>query len=161
MDANTSIILGRLATDPQMKGYKKRDGTDGYRTFFRVAVTHPADLGRPRDERRTDFIPVTCWGRLAQVCAEHLAKGTEVFIQGRYRCTSQAIADTNPVQYREFHGLEAIIVQFGRRSMKNQAAQAGSGNAASALEERVAAAGAGTPGASLTGGENPFEQAAS
>lgn len=161
MDSNVSIILGRLATMPQMKGFKKRDGTDGYRTFFRAAVTRKSDLGRPRAERRTDFIPVTCWGKVAQNVAEHLKKGDEVYLIGEYHCDrGEAIPNTNPVRYAEYHGIHASFVQFGRRSLKNQTGQNASGNAAEALASRIAAAGDGQPSsAAPVGGENPFDEA--
>ena len=47
MDYNHSMIVGRLAGKPILKGYKKGDGSEGWRCFLRVAVTRIGDLGRP------------------------------------------------------------------------------------------------------------------
>lgn len=168
MDYNNSVIVGRLAAKPILKGYKKQDQTEGFRAFMRVAVTRIGDLGRPRNERRTNFIPVVCWGELAKRVAQYLDKGTEVTVAGEFIAESQPIEGTNPVEYREYIHLQANTVQFGRRSQKNATPEQLVAEA-KALQDRMdAAAGGGeqVPGeaqASATGpgGGNPFAEGAS
>ncbi len=166
MDYNHAMIVGRLAGAPILKMYKKGDGTEGSRCFMRVAVTRLGDLGRPRNERRTNFIPVVCWGELAKRVAQYLDKGTEVTCAGEFIAESQKIEGSNPVEYREFINLQANIVQFGRRSNKNASPDQLIAEA-KALQERIdaAAAGAGQPTGTDMGatsapveGKNPFEE---
>jgi len=172
MDYNHMMIVGRLAGKPILKGYKKSDGTDGFRCFMRVAVTRIEDLGRKREERRTNFIPVVCWGELAKRVAQYLDKGTEVTCAGQLIAESQKIEGSNPVAYREFINLQANTVQFGRRSNKNATPDQLIAES-KALQTRIdsinaAAAGVGQPtgtdaGATPTpaaGGANPFETGA-
>lgn len=169
MDYNHAMIVGRLAGAPILKGYKKSDGTEGFRCFMRVAVTRLGDLGRKREERRTNFIPVVCWGELAKRVAQYLDKGTEVTVAGEFIAESQKIENTNPVEYREFINLQASTVQFGRRSNKNATPDQLIAEA-KALQTRIdsvnaAAAGSGQStspdmGATPTpeGGTNPFAE---
>lgn len=177
MNANITTIVGRLAAKPQLKGYKKKDGSDGFRGFMRVAVTRLGDLGKPREERRTNFCPVVSWGALAQRCAQHLDTGTEVTVVGELIAESQVITDAQgqPVldangkkQYREFIHIQANSVQFGRRSMKN-ASQGDLASQVAALQARMDAAAGGhgtpapaetpasTPASTPAEGENPFD----
>jgi hypothetical protein len=128
MNGNHSNIVGRLAGNPILKGFKKADGTDGYRSFMRVAVTRLGDLGAKREDQRTNFIPVVAWGKLAQRIAQYLAKGTEVLVSGELICESKVKMDAagapividGKTQYDEFFHVQATSVQFGRKSLKNQ-----------------------------------------
>ena len=173
MDYNHCSIVGRLAGKPMLKGYNKSDGTEGFRCFMRVAVTRIGDLGRQREERRTNFIPVVCWGELAKRVAQYLDKGTEVTCGGEFIAESTPKLDGNGAQivingvkqYNEYVHLQAGTVQFGRRSNKNATPDQLIAEA-KALQTRIdaAAAGAGQPtgtdaGATPTpaaGGTNPF-----
>lgn len=167
MNANIITIVGRLAAKPQLKGYKKADGAAGFRAFMRVAVTRLGDLGKARADRRTNFIPVVCWGALAQRVGQFLDTGTEVTVVGELIAESQKQDDGT---YKEYIHIQANSVQFGRRSMKN-ASPADVSAQMAALQARVdalAAGGgsesapttpAGTPAdaPAPTEGGNPFE----
>lgn len=161
MDYNHTTIVGRLAAKPMLKGYSKQDGTEGFRCFMRVAVTRLGDLSRPREQRRTNFIPVVCWGDLGKRCAQYLDKGTEVTCAGEFIAESQVIENTNPKEYREFIHLQANTVQFGRRSAKNATPDQLIAEA-KALQIRIDAAAAGegqssTPSDIPADISNPFE----
>ena len=160
MDYNQCTIVGRLAGPPILKSYNKKDGSEGARVFMRIAVTRIGDLGRERDQRRTNFISVVCWGELAKRCAQYLAKGTEVAVGGEFIAESRPVEGTNPVEYREFIHLQASNVQFGRRSQKNATPEQLQAEA-TALQARIEAAGAGAEApaeAAVAGGQNPFAQ---
>lgn len=161
MNANIITVVGRLAAKPQLKGYKKADGTDGFRGFMRVAVTRLGDLGKPRDQQRTNFIPVVLWGALAQRSAQHLDTGTEVTVTGEMIAESQKLEDG---KYRDYIHIQANSVQFGRRSAKNSTPAGDVTSQLAAMQARLDAitAGAGTsatpqanPG--LVEGTNPFD----
>ena len=51
MNQNIVMLVGRVANKPQLKPYKKSDGTEGYRCFFRLAVTRLMDRGAKREDQ--------------------------------------------------------------------------------------------------------------
>lgn len=156
MDSNTVIIVGRLAGDPILKSYSKKDGSEGHRCFFRVAVTRLMDRGqKDRTLRRTNFIPVVAWGEAAKRHAQFLAKGTQVTVVGELICESEKQADGS---FRDYTSVQANDVQYGQRSLKNST-PAQLASTVTALQERINAMAAGTPApeASLpAAGANPF-----
>ena len=116
MNINTAIIVGRLAGDPILKSYSKKDGTEGHRCFFRLAVTRLSDRGSKADDRRTNFIPVVAWGDAAKRHAQFLAKGTEVTVSGEIIAESTKNADGT---YTDHFSVQANDIQYGQRSLKN------------------------------------------
>ncbi len=58
-------------------------------TNFRLAVNRrmrPADDGETQEE--TDWFGVVAWQKLGEICAEHLSKGSRVYIEGRLQTRS-------------------------------------------------------------------------
>lgn len=74
---NKSIIMGRITRDIELKY------TSGHEpiavTQFNIAVDRP----KRGDDKATDFIPVTVWGKMAENCDKYLAKGSRVLVEGR------------------------------------------------------------------------------
>lgn len=75
---NRVLLIGRLTADP------RSDYTANglARTTFQLAVDRRF---RKQGERQADFIPVTCWGKLAEVAGHHLSKGRRVGVEGSLR----------------------------------------------------------------------------
>ena len=71
---NKALILGRLGRDPEMK--TSQSGTAVCR--FSVAVTE-----KYNGDERTEWFNVVAFGKTAEVAAKYLAKGSQVFIEGR------------------------------------------------------------------------------
>jgi len=74
---NRIILIGRLVADPQLR--YTQNGTAV--ANFRIAVDRP--FTNQQGERETDFIDIVTWRRLAEVCANNLAKGRLVGVEGR------------------------------------------------------------------------------
>lgn len=75
---NIVTLIGNLATDVDL-----REVADGKKVAgFLLAVN------RPTKENEADFVWVSAWDRQAEVCAEYLAKGRRVAIDGRLRSHS-------------------------------------------------------------------------
>lgn len=68
---NSVQLIGRLTHDPEPQATP--NGTP--LTTFRFAVDHPR-------RQLANFITVTAWRRLAEVAAEHLARGRRVAVWG-------------------------------------------------------------------------------
>jgi single-strand DNA-binding protein len=81
MEMHTIIITGRLGRDPEMRFTESGKPV----TSFSVADNrrYTGADGEPREE--TVWFDVTAWGRLAETCNEHLAKGRQVAIEGRLK----------------------------------------------------------------------------
>jgi single-strand DNA-binding protein len=74
---NVVTLIGWLATDVDL-----REVGDGKKVAsFLLAIDRPTT-----DE--ADFVWITVWERQAEVCAEHLAKGRRVAVDGRLRSRS-------------------------------------------------------------------------
>jgi single-strand DNA-binding protein len=79
-NVNSIQLVGRLAADPIT-----RDG-DKPVTRFRVAVDRVGVEG-------ADFVPVVCFGHLAEVVGKHLTKGRLVGLTGRINSSRWTTAD--------------------------------------------------------------------
>jgi single-strand DNA-binding protein len=74
---NTVNLTGRLTSDVDLKSRK-----DTKVANLRLAVQRPRRNG---EDQGADFVDVVTFGRQAEVCAEYLAKGRRVAIEGRLR----------------------------------------------------------------------------
>ena len=72
---NTVILIGNLATDVELREF----GTEKRLATFRLAVD------RVGKDSETDFFAISAWDRQAQLCADYLAKGRKVALEGRLR----------------------------------------------------------------------------
>lgn len=72
---NSVILTGNLASDVELREF----GEEKQLATFRLAV----DRGSKNDE--ADFFRIAVWDRQAQLCAEYLAKGRKVGVEGRLR----------------------------------------------------------------------------
>jgi single-strand DNA-binding protein len=75
---NTVALIGNLASDVELREV----GTDKKVAGFLLAVD------RPGKEAGADFVRVCAWDRQAEVCAEYLAKGRRVAVDGRLQSRS-------------------------------------------------------------------------
>lgn len=155
MNSNTTILVGRLAGDPILKSYSKKDGSEGHRCFFRLAITRLSDRGSKAEDRRTNFIPVVAWGDAAKRHAQFLAKGTEVTVVGEIIAESKKNEDGT---YTDFFSVQANDIQYGQRSLKNAKPEdlQRQVSALSARLANVAAAPVAAPAPMAAAGQNPF-----
>ena len=72
---NTVILIGRLTKDPELR-YIPNSGKAV--ANFDIAVDRPFSK-----EKETDFFKVQVWGKMAENCANYLAKGSQAGIRGR------------------------------------------------------------------------------
>lgn len=75
---NKVILIGRLATDPELKYTPSGVAV----TSFRIAVDRrmtPNEQG----EKETDFIDIVAWRQSAEFAANYLTKGRLIAVDGR------------------------------------------------------------------------------
>lgn len=80
---NTVIMIGRLTRDPELR-YIPNTGKAV--ANFDIAVDRPFSK-----EKETDFFKVQVWGKMAENCANYLAKGSQAGIRGRIQNRSYEV----------------------------------------------------------------------
>jgi single-strand DNA-binding protein len=79
---NVVTLIGNLATDVELRDV----GEDMQVASFLLAVDRPG-----KDE--ADFVRVSTWNKQAELCAQYLAKGRKVGVDGRLRSSSWEDSD--------------------------------------------------------------------
>ncbi len=100
---NRIQLIGYLGRDPD-----SRFTPSGKRvTHFSLGITQRWKTG---DENResTEWINVEVWDRLAEICSEHLKKGSLVYVEGRIKTDKYEDNGSN----RYFTKVVALQVQF-------------------------------------------------
>ena len=77
---NQVILIGRLTRDPELR-YIAGSGTPVAQ--FGIAVDR--EFAGKDGKKETDFIDIQVWGKSAENCANYIAKGSLVGIQGSLR----------------------------------------------------------------------------
>lgn len=81
---NKVMIIGNLGRDPEMRYTPSGKPV----TSFSLASSRSwvSSDGERREE--TEWFNVVAWGNLAEICNQHLAKGQQVYIEGRLQTRS-------------------------------------------------------------------------
>ncbi|HRK08120.1 MAG TPA: single-stranded DNA-binding protein [Pseudobdellovibrionaceae bacterium] len=81
---NKVIIVGRLGADPETK----QVGNGGTVTRLSIATSEQWVDKEGQKQERTEWHRVVVWGKLAEICGRHLAKGRQVYVEGRLQTRS-------------------------------------------------------------------------
>jgi single-strand DNA-binding protein len=84
---NKVILIGRLATDPELKWTPSGVAV----TNFRIAVDRP--YTDAQGERPTDFFTVVAWRQTAEFAANYVTKGRLVSVEGSIQSRSWQTPD--------------------------------------------------------------------
>lgn len=88
---NRVLLIGNLGADPELS--YTPSGTA--KTTMRLA-THEVWTNKDGEKgERTEWHRVIAWGRLAEICGQYLAKGRQIFIEGRLQTRSWEDRDGN------------------------------------------------------------------
>lgn len=74
-------VIGNLGADPEMRYTQSGVAF----TTFNVAVNDFRRGKDGQDEEHTDWFRVTCWRGLAEIANNYLQRGSQVFVEGRFR----------------------------------------------------------------------------
>jgi len=96
---NTIQLIGRLTADPELRSLAE----DKSVANMRLAV--------PRRDRKAApvYVDVVAWGKLAELCGQHLEKGRQVAISGRLEYSEWEAQDGSK---RSKHEVVAGEVEF-------------------------------------------------
>ncbi|MCB0421122.1 MAG: single-stranded DNA-binding protein [Bdellovibrionales bacterium] len=132
---NKVIIIGRLGADPELKSISSGNNV----CRLSVATSESWTDRNGQKQERTEWHRVVVWAKLADLCAKYLAKGRQVYLegklqtrswedqQGQKRYTTEIVANTvqflggtepRPDQYNDSYGsmgsdMESNFNNFG------------------------------------------------
>ncbi|MBW2062052.1 MAG: single-stranded DNA-binding protein [Deltaproteobacteria bacterium] len=127
---NKAILIGNLGRDPEIR--YTQNGTAVCN--FTIATTETyTPKGSDSRESKTEWHRIVTFGRLAEICGEYLAKGKQVYIEGRIqtrdwedrdgnkRWTTEIVAQTMKMLGPTPQGARATDIDEGAsRSVKEQ-----------------------------------------
>jgi len=74
-------IIGHLGRDPEMKYTPDGQAV----TTFSVASSRKYKTAAGEQREETEWFNVSVWGKLAEICNQYLAKGKQVYVEGRLK----------------------------------------------------------------------------
>ena len=79
MDLNRATIIGRLTRDPELRTTPQGQNV----TTVGIATNRTWKDQQGMKQEQVEFHNVVAWGKLAEIIAQYLKKGRQVFIEGR------------------------------------------------------------------------------
>ena len=80
---NKVILLGRLGGDPE----SRPAGTTTVANFT-IATSEKYKDKQDQWQERTEWHRIVAWGKLADICAQYLHKGSQVYVEGKLQTRS-------------------------------------------------------------------------
>ena len=79
-DLNRCEFIGRLGRDPEVKYTQSGAAVCNLRL---ACGSSYKDKATGNKVEKTEWIPITAWGSLAEICEKYLRKGSQIYIAGR------------------------------------------------------------------------------
>lgn len=107
---NKVMIIGHLGRDPELRYTPSGRPV----ASFSVATsrTWTSSEGERREE--TEWFNVVAWGNLAEICKTHLAKGQQVYVEGRLQ--TRGWEDENGTRHYRTELVANEMILLGDRS---------------------------------------------
>jgi len=81
---NKVIVVGRLGSDPEVKSVSSGQNV----CRLSVATSENWTDRDGQKQERTEWHRIVVWGRMAEICGQHLSKGRQVYVEGRLQTRS-------------------------------------------------------------------------
>jgi len=88
---NKVILIGRLGADPEVRYTNSGTPVANFRMATSVNFTNKSG----EKTERTEWHRIVVFGRLGEICGEYLAKGKQVYIEGRLQTREWEDRDGN------------------------------------------------------------------
>jgi single-strand DNA-binding protein len=102
---NKVMLIGRLGQDPEIR--YTTNGTA--QAKLRLATTERWTNKEGEKGERTEWHNIVVWGKQAELCAEYLSKGRQVYIEGRLQTRTY---DDKEGKKRYITEVKGDVVQF-------------------------------------------------
>src|SRR5215212_9754567 len=120
-DLNRVQLIGHLGHDPEVK----YTATGTARTTFSVATSQHWKDADGQEQETTEWTRCIAWGALAEFCAQHLAKGSRVYVAGRLHTLRWEDAQTGERHARVEIVLDDLILLNRRGGARGAATDDG------------------------------------
>ncbi len=88
---NKVILIGNLGADPEIRYTPSGTAVAN----FSVATSEKWVNKQGEKQERTEWHRIVAWGKLGEFCGQYLAKGKQVYVEGRLRTRSWEDRDGN------------------------------------------------------------------
>jgi single-strand DNA-binding protein len=106
---NKVMIIGYLGRDPEMRYTSSGKPV----TTFSVATNRTWSSSSGERHEETEWFTVVAWGTLAEICKQHLNKGTQVYIEGRLQ--TRRWEDTEGKKHAAVEIVASEMIQLGEK----------------------------------------------
>jgi single-strand DNA-binding protein len=115
---NKLIVIGNVGRDPEMRYTPSGQPI----TTFSVASNHRYKTTSGEQREETEWFNCQAFGKLAETCNQHVAKGQQVYVEGRL--TSRTY-QTRDGQTRHSNDITVREIQFLSRADSREVVPAG------------------------------------
>ncbi len=112
---NKAILIGNLGKDPEVRFTPSGRAV----AKFSVATTERWNDQQGQKQEKTEWHNIVVWGKQAETCGQYLAKGRQVFVEGRITNRS----------YDDKDGNKRYISEIIARDVRFLGGQSGAGGA--------------------------------
>jgi single-strand DNA-binding protein len=106
MSLNRAMVIGYLGSDPELRSLPSGQSV----VSFSVATDESYTDKQGEKRERVEWHHVVAFGKLAEICKEHLQKGRQVYVEGRLR--TRDYEAKNSGRKRQRTEIVALRVQF-------------------------------------------------
>ena len=106
---NKVMIIGYLGRDPEMRYTSSGKPV----TTFSVATNRSWSSASGERHEETEWFTVVAWGNLAEICKQHLSKGSQVYIEGRLQ--TRRWEDTEGKKHAAVEIVAGEMIQLGEK----------------------------------------------
>ncbi len=118
MSVNRVILVGNLGADPELRS--TRSGASVCN--LRLATTERFTDRDGNRASRTEWHAVVVWGKQAETCGQFLAKGREIYVEGRLQSRSYTDRDGGERRVVEVHADQVRFLGRGAEPSPRDAA---------------------------------------
>ncbi|MGB7537302.1 MAG: single-stranded DNA-binding protein [Anaerolineales bacterium] len=106
---NKVMIIGYLGRDPEMRYTSSGKPV----STFSVATNRSWSSASGERHEETEWFTVVSWGNLAEICKQHLSKGSQVYIEGRLQ--TRRWEDTEGKKHASVEIVAGEMIQLGEK----------------------------------------------
>jgi len=121
---NKVILVGNLGRDPELRYTPNGQPVANFSIATSESWNKKDGSGR---EERTEWHRIVAWGRTAELCAQYLAKGRTVYIEGRLQTREWENKEGQKQRTTEIVAQTVQFIGSGPGARGAQAGSAGSG----------------------------------
>jgi len=123
---NKVILVGHLGADPDMRYTPSGQGV----CELRLATSESWNDKNGQRQERTEWHRIVVWGKRAEVCSKYLAKGRQVFVEGRIQTRTYDDKDGNKRYITEIIANDVQFLSGGREGGRDGGGGGGGGGGA-------------------------------